>query len=60
MDGRRRGRDPGWVLQPSAGEIETRTMLGEHALKLGDVGAVGSHRDGEALRADWRAGANGN
>ena len=44
MDGRRRGRHPCRVLQASAGQIETRTMLGEHALKLGDVGAVGGHR----------------
>ena len=51
MDGRRRGRHPCWVLQASAGEIETRTMFGEHTLKLGDVGAVGGHRDGDALSA---------
>src|ERR1700693_5791461 len=36
-----------WTVA-SAGEIETRTMLGEHALKLGDVGTVGGHRDGDA------------
>ena len=43
MDRRRRGRHPGRVLQASAGEIETRTMFGEHALELADVGAVGGH-----------------
>ena len=43
MDDRRRGRRAGRVLQAAAGEIEARTMLGEHALKLGDVGAVGGH-----------------
>ena len=51
MDGRRRGRHPGRILQASAGEIETRTMLHEHTLELGDVGALGGHRDGDALSA---------
>ena len=48
MDRRRRGRHPRWVLQASAGQIETRAMLGEHTLERGDVGAVERHGHGYA------------
>ena len=48
MDGRRGGRHSRRVLQASAGQIETRTMLGEYALELCDVGTVGGHAHGDA------------
>ena len=51
MDGRRRGRHAGRVLQAPAGEVKTRTMFREHAFELVHIGAVGSHRDGDTLRA---------